>query len=374
VNFRGLACPVAAGDVSLDFDVSISQYVPSSLAVLEMDITAEGSSGKLLCATINTSPALATPTDDAWEAFKLQFPKSYNSESEEAQHKATFAENFARIAEHNNAGKKFSLGVNQFADLTEAEWTATYKGAKRPEGKEEIPNLGLVGEEVELADSVDWVSRGAVTPIKDQGQCGSCWSFSATGATEGTYQIASGNLVSLAEQQIVDCDTTDGNEGCNGGWPYAAVTYLSRYGACQESSYPYRATDGSCAISSCTMALQPGVVSGYNNVAQTENGLMSALMSSPVSVTINAEGYAFQLYSQGVMTTACSGYTDHAVLAVGYATDTDGTPYWRVKNSWGTTWGMAGYFNMERGNGAQGSLCILQDAPVVPQISASISV
>jgi len=317
--------------------------------------------------------SVAAATDAEWEQFKTQFGRSYNGDGEETARRAIFNDNLGRITDTNSQNLGYTLGVNQFADITEAEWSATFKGAKKPDVVEMAPNLGMVEEHAEVAASIDWVSRGAVTPVKDQGQCGSCWSFGATGGTEGSYQIATGSLKSLAEQQIVDCDTTDGNQGCSGGWPYAAVSYLSANGACSESSYPYTAREGTCKVSSCSKTLQAGTVSGYKNVAQTDSGFVSALNNGPVSVTINAEGYAFQLYSSGVMKTKCSGGTDHAVLAVGYGT-LDGVDYYRVKNSWGTSWGDAGYFNVERNNGAGGSICILQDAPIVPQISASVSV
>lgn len=316
----------------------------------------------------------AAADDQAWEAFKNQFGRTYNSGIEEIQRKAIFEANLALIEEFNGQGFKFSVGVNQFADLTTEEWNSMYKGAIPPPAKDGLPYLGRVQETESLADSMDWTTLGAVTPVKDQGQCGSCWSFSATGAMEGSYQVASSHLVSLAEQQLVDCDTATGNEGCNGGWPYLSMTYASINGACKESSYPYRAADGTCTQSSCSLALQPGTVTGYMDVSQTTAGLMSALQHGPVSITIDASSWAFQLYSTGVMDTACRNQIDHAVLATGYDTDSDGTPFWRVKNSWGTTWGDAGYFNLARGVGSQGALCVLQYPPSTATISATVSV
>lgn len=191
---------------------------------------------------------------------------------------------------------------------------------------------------------------------------------------EGSYQVATGQLLSLAEQQLVDCDKADGNAGCGGGWPYLAMTYVSKNGACLESSYPYRGTDGHCDQSSCTLGLTPGTLTGYMHVGQTTSALMSALNGQPVSVTVNAGEIAFQFYSNGVINHGCSGSINHAVLATGYGTDTDGTPYWRVKNSWGATWGDSGYFNLERGVGSQGDACILQEPPSFATIGGSISV
>jgi len=323
-----------------------------------------------------TAVASDAPTDEAWEAFKTQFGKTYNSEDEELERKEVFSENYVWISQHNDAGvAKYSLGVNQFADLTNSEWSATYNRAVPPSAdhsKDDLPYLGQVEEKLELADSIDWVSRGAVTPVKNQGQCGSCWSFSTTGAMEGSYQVATSQLLSLAEQQLVDCDRS--NDGCSGGWPYMAMTYASKNGACLESSYPYTAVGGGCRQSSCTLGLQPGTVSGYQHVGQTTSALLSALNSQPVSVTVDAGEIAFQFYSNGVINHGCYGQINHAVLATGYGTAADGTKYWRIKNSWGASWGESGYFNLERGVGSQGDACILQEPPAVATIAGLISV
>jgi C1A family cysteine protease len=323
----------------------------------------------LLLATV----AAATPTDDAWEQFKIDFPKTYNGETEEATRKGIFAANYATIQEWNSRDEKYKLGVNQFADLTETEWKATYTGAIPPPAKDGLPYLGRLAEVEVTADALDWTTMGAVTPVKDQGQCGSCWSFSTTGAMEGANQVASGRLVSLAEQQYVDCDTADGNAGCNGGWPYLAMTYASKNGACTESTYPYTAVDGTCKQSSCSLGLAVGAVTGYSDVSLTDTALASALMGTPVSVTVNAAG-SFQMYTSGVLTGGCHGSIDHAVLATGFGT-LSGTTYWRVKNSWGTRWGDGGYVNIERDASIRnGAYCILQYPPVVTQISAAIEV
>merc|ERR1712190_189546 len=194
-----------------------------------------------------------------------------SSDIEEAQRFGVFKANLDFIHEMNSKGNSFELGVTQFADLTADEFGQTHFGITQPEQPwGSLPSLGQheYGGEA-LADSVDWTTKGAVTPVKNQGQCGSCWSFSTTGALEGAYEIASGNLVSLSEQQFVDCDKVD--SGCQGG---------------------------SCAASSCTVGLAKGAVTGYKDVsADSESAMMSAVTQQPVSIAIEADKSVFSFTS-----------------------------------------------------------------------------
>lgn len=196
--------------------------------------------------------------------------------------------------------------------------------------------------------SIDWVTKGAVTPIKNQGQCGSCWSFSATGAIEGAYAVSSGTLVSLSEQELVSCDTTD--SGCGGGLMDNAFDWVKNNGGlCTEADYPYDSSTGTastCNKSGCTAKV---TVTGHNDVAaDDEDALKAAVAQQPVSVSIEADTSAFQLYESGVFTNSgCGTSLDHGVLIVGYGEEDD-TNYWKVKNSWGTTWGEDGYIRLER--------------------------
>jgi cathepsin L len=202
--------------------------------------------------------------------------------------------------------------------------------------------------------SFDWRKQGAVTPIKNQGQCGSCWSFSTTGSMEGCHFLTTGTLVSLSEQNLVDCSQAEGNEGCNGGLMDDAFTYITtNKGIDTESSYPYTAEDGTCAyaVDSCGSILTAqSSGTGYTDVTTgDENALLQAVLGTPVSVAIDASQPSFQSYTSGVYyEPACSSQQlDHGVLAVGYGTDS-GSDYWIVKNSWGTDWGMNGYIYMSR--------------------------
>merc|ERR1712032_1772383 len=174
---------------------------------------------------------------------------------------AIYNDNIVRIQNHNKNGLSWNMSVNGFADLTEDEFLDMFTGISTPASHKDEPTFEPSPmEHVELMDSVDWVQRGKVNAIKDQGHCGSCWAFSAMGALESAYAIASGQLLSLAEQQLVDCDSS--NTGCKGGWPSKAYDFLAKEsaGVCSEASYSYTARDGNCHASSCTAAIPWGMV------------------------------------------------------------------------------------------------------------------
>jgi len=288
------------------------------------------------------------PLDQAWEDYKLEFNKHYTAE-EEAVRYANWKKDSEEVDLHNAMfGNDFTQAVNELSDLSDEEYKRLYLSSLIvPEGASNATMY--VPSNDAIPNAVDWRQQGCVTPVKNQGQCGSCYSFSATGALEGAWKKAKGSLPSLSEQQYVDCSGRYGNYGCRGGWYQSCWRYARDAGGnMAESSYRYTARQGRCRFNRGQVV---ATVSGYHDTrVGSETDLTSALAQvGPVSVAIDASASTFRRYRSGVHYSGrCSSRRlNHAVLAVGYGTE-GGQDYFLVKNSWGTRWGAGGYIKMAR--------------------------
>ena len=279
--------------------------------------------------------------------FRERFNKVYSDEEVDSRFEI-FRTNVRSIIEHNIVpNQNFTLGVNQFSDLTPEEFKALYINS----GFQGV-NVGSYGCKTYTSSatsapaSLDWRQKNAVTSVKDQGSCGSCWTFSSTGASEGAWAISTGKLIDLSEQQLVDCATgvSYGSHGCNGGQMEGADKYLIANGQCDLASYPYTAVDGKCKTCSAVAHF-----SSCSDVKPNDQvSLLGAVALGPVSVALSADTRYFQSYTGGILdATACYTELNHGVLIVGYGTD-NGQKYWNVKNSWSSTWGEQGYIRILR--------------------------
>jgi len=324
----------------------------------------------LLVATVAALPSveqLEMEAENLFQTFVQEHKKVYHPH-EVLNRFAIFKDNLKFIEQHNaNPANTYTVGVNQFADMTNAEFKRTMTGLNALQNKVQD---NVVVLPVATAAAVDWTTAGAVTPVKNQGQCGSCWAFSTTGSVEGINQITTGKLLSFSEQELVDCASAYGNQGCNGGLMDNGFQYIQAKGDVLETTYPYTGTTGTCSkTKSANSAVK---LSGFADVTvNSEDQLMAAVQQQPVSVAIEADQSGFQLYKSGVFSGTCGTALDHGVLAVGYGTDSTGTDYWKVKNSWGSTWGLNGFILLKKGMGGAGQ-CGIASAASYPTMTKAV--
>jgi len=334
------------------------------LEILKMRALSSALIAALCVASGSASQLTEQEYQGLFTTFIAQHSKTYSTEEFFSRYN-TFKANLDRVRAHNSdANNTFKLGINSFADMTAAEFKATKLGyvAREDSYYREKNQVDL--SNVDAPTSLDWRNTAnVVTPVKDQGQCGSCWAFSTTGSIEGATGIATGVLTSLSEQQLVDCSRAYGNLACNGGLMDDAFKYvIANKGLATEAAYPYTGKGGLC--DSTKSAKKNSPIKSYVDVKKgDENALLQAVAIGPVSVAIEADQLAFQLYSSGILSSNCGTSLDHGVLTVGYGTES-GVDYWIVKNSWGASWGEKGYIRIARGKGLCG-IALQASYPVV---------
>lgn len=350
----GLNCPIPSGSAakgSIEYQLPPAKFRPTDYLDCFFQVVDEH--GKYLdCVNFVVHEAKTTTNKttfiteemarDLYAHWKIQYSEQVTiSQAQDNDAVKQFTLNLRTVDAHNrrhNQGlETYTMSMNAFSHLSWKEFRSIYIGGY---GISTHTSASKGGNNIHYANatshqppkSIDWTTKGAVTAVKNQGQCGSCWAFSTTGSLEGAYYLKSGNLRSLSEQQLVDCDRKK-DQGCNGGLMDNAFDFVSANGGlCQETDYPYTGVDGSCQTT-CKDVLGTTVTT-HTDVDSTEAALMSAIAQQPVSIAIEADQRGFQFYSSGVFSGSCGTTLDHGVLAVGYGI-VDNQPYWKVKNSWG---------------------------------------
>ncbi|CAL1299001.1 unnamed protein product [Larinioides sclopetarius] len=304
-------------------------------------------------------------SNSIWDIFKDVFDKTYD-EQEEILRRSILLQRIISIVRFNLRNLTYTLGLNKYSDLTHEEYMKNLNGFKIGNKSRMNPEPFIPPNITKLPDEVDWRDEGLVTEVKDQGLCGSCWAFASTGSLEGQTKKKTGNLISLSEQNLVDCVSE--NSGCDGGWMDPAFDQVKKEkGIDTEKSYPYVGIQDSCFFNPLTVG---GTCKAYVDIPSgDENGLKQAVATvGPIAVAIYAEDERFHSYKSGIYDhPACPNEEEsltHAVLVVGYGTE-NGLDYWLVKNSWGESWGLSGYIKMARNKNNQCGIASRASFPLV---------
>jgi len=316
-----------------------------------------------------------TAAEMSWEEFKNLYGKVYNAIDDDALRKEVYDANVQKIVDHNAKNESWTMAVNEFADLTQDEFKAKFISKRSmksdPDGEPEV------AEVFDVPRSMDWVKKGKVNPVRTQHN-EDCWAFSATGTLESSYAIATGHLQKLSEQQLCDCSS---GGTCRDGGDEVDALASFKYGACSRKSYPYTGKDGKCKFSSCQKLVPKGAVTRVQLVGKDAKSWKQALAKTPFTMAASADvlpqfyssGVISDSESGGVVTKSCYGKVDHALIAVGYGTDSRGKDYFKIRNSWGPSWGEHGYVRLaQESSSSRGTACIFESKGSYPIIHAAV--
>ncbi|XP_028971264.1 cathepsin S-like [Esox lucius] len=328
--------------------------------------------GSLFVTLLVCGPAFArfdAMLEQHWQMWKKTHGKNYQTEVEELGRREIWERNIQLISLHNLEASMgmhtYDLGMNHMGDLTQEEVAQSFASLRVPADHKREPSAFLGSSGAPIPDTLDWREKGYVTSVKMQGSCGSCWAFSAVGALEGQLMKTTGNLIDLSPQNLVDCSSKYGNEGCDGGFMTWAFQYvIDNNGIDSEHSYPYSGVQQPCKYNPAGRAAN---CSRYSFLPEGDENMLKQGVATigPISVAIDATRPHFAFYRSGIYNDpTCTKEPNHAVLAVGYGT-MDGQDYWLVKNSWSTFWGDQGYARMSRNKDNQCGIALWACYPIM---------